>query len=257
MVLSSPMSTVLAGYKCGSKGLFNLEKELSGNTHITTNDVYGLDILNCFSTKSISSIKRKLTSYTAENLLKFIEGENISPFFIIIRNPDTLYRAQIIQSVRELCRNNNALEESIVVANTQNGEKQQLFELLRKLFPHLVKDIFNDQHYKAQSYHELLILIQYLQINKPDIFKNLFILDLDNYSRTIDSINLLSKFNVIGSTSESHSTKALFFPNSFSIETIPGIYAVPYKLNTSSYNLIYSNYEDKIYTYARLLEYDC
>ena len=257
MIISSPMSTVLAGLKCGTKGLFNIEKRLWRDSAFSVNDVYGLQLLNCFEEKSIHSIEKQLSPLTSQYLLETVVQENTKPFFIIIRNPETLYRAQIIQSIRELCRNNNALEESIVVANTQDEEKQELFTLLKKLFPHIVKDIFNDAHYRLQSYHELVILIQYLHIHRPDVFRNLFILDLDNYSKTIDSTNLLKKFNVIAESSQSHSTKSLFFPKAFETHLVAPIYTIPYHLNKKSYDLIYKKYEDKIYTYTRLIEYDC
>lgn len=261
MILASDRSTVMAQFKCGTKGLVDLERKLDQSEQMPINKLYGLDLIDFLENKKVTAPPKLMSGYTYRHLSKLVSTEIKKPFFIFLREPDALFRAQIIQSLRRVCRRSEIFDESITFGGSDYAKKDSMFKLIAEIYNDFLPSIYSDEHYTYHYFSEALSLIQYIEHHRKDIFDNLFLLNLDNYSKTDTSLKLLNKYNVIDfeyfkTRSWHHSTKSLYIPEIFTPSKITGIYQVPYKKNKRALELINSLYKSKIYTYERLFEYD-
>lgn len=261
MVVATDRSTLMAQFKCGTKGIADIDRKFNKTEDIPVNYMYGYDMVTALKEKSFKTINPSISIKSARNLTSILEGENTKPFFLFIRNIDQLYRAQIIQSLRNFCRKYTIFDESITLAGGDISRKDSLFKLLQEIYPTFLTKVYSDIHYIRYTFDEALIFIQFVEKYRPDIFKNLFIIDLDNYSKTQQSLDLLNEYRVIDKAyfqdkSWSHSTKALYMPQILEPQKVDSIYKVPYEKNKHALNLIRLLYKDKMYTYERLRDYD-
>lgn len=260
MVISSKKSTVMAPYKCGTKGLSAVDASLNESLEKTTNELFGYDLINFLETKNFEAFKHSTPSKVTLETLYLLLERNDRPFFVLIRDPYPLYRAQIIQSMRELCRKNTILNEAITLSNLRVEEKNSFFKLFLELYPTTYSDIFSNTHYTSQLMTEALAFIQYVQMRRPDIYNNLFILNLDNYSQTNTSNELLCDFHVFDKkylehSGFGHSTKSLFLSKWLEPDYIPVCYRIPFKENFKSIELIKQLFSDKFYSLEKLQKY--
>ena len=254
------MSTVMAPYKCGTKGLSTVEDELNLSMDNSVNTLFGYDLINLLETKDLSVLQHSTPSKITLETLYLLFEKNTRPFFVLIRDPYPLYRAQIIQSIKELCRKNTILNEAITVSNLRLEEKDSLFKLLLDLYPFIYSEIFSNSHYTAQLMTEAVAFIQYVQMRRPDIFNNLYILNLDDYSQTSLSNDLLCYLNVFSQeylehSGFKHSTKSLYLSKWLQPDYIPSCFTIPYRENFKSIELIKKLYSDKFYSLEKLQKY--
>lgn len=260
MVVASDKSTLMAQFKVGTKGLADIDRKINGDPNIPVNYIYGYDFVTMLKEGNVECVNPSISKTTGKNLDTLIKHGNTKPFFLFIRNIDLLYRAQIIQSLRNFCRKYAVFEEHTTLAGSEMAKKDSLFKLLVEIYPSFLPKIFSDIHYTRYTFDEALIFLQYIQNHRPDIFDNLFILDLDNYSKTRQSIDLLHDYKVIDKNyfkekSYLHSTRTLFMPDVLLPDKADSIYKLPYNKNKEAIHLIKSLYADKLYSYERLLEY--
>ena len=260
MVVATDRSTLMAQFKCGTKGIADIDRKFNRSEDIPVNYMYGYDMVTALKEKSLNSINPSISPKSARNLIPILEGENTKPFFLFIRNLDQLYRAQMIQSLRNFCRKFTIFDESITLSGGDISRKDSLFKLFQELYPTFLTRVYSDIHYIRYTFDEALIFIQYIEQHRKDIFDNLFIIDLDNYSKTQQSLDLLNDYKVIDKTyfkekSWSHSTKTLYMPEILTPHKVDSIYKVPYEKNKHALNLIQTLYKDRMYTYERLRDY--
>ena len=250
----------MAQFKCGSKGLADIDRKTNGKSEIPINYMYGYDLIAALKAQDYKVVNPAISAVTGKYLTKLLKEENTKPFFLFVRDVDAMYRSQIIQSFRTLCRNSNIFVEDITLAGNDYYKKDSLFKLISEVYPNFKTKVFSDIHYTRYTFDEALLALQYIELTRKDIFDNLFILDLDNYSKTEQSLKLLHEFKVIDYTyfkekSWNHSTKTLYVPEIFSAVKLEGINRVPYIKNKTALELIRSLYSDKFYSYERLVEY--
>jgi len=260
MVVASDKSTLMAQFKVGTKGLADIDRKINSDPNIPVNYIYGYDFVTMLREGNVDCVNPSVSKITGRNLDILIKHGNTKPFFVFIRNNDLLYRAQIIQSLRNFCRKFIVFEEHTTLAGSEISKKDSLFKLLVEIYPSFLPRIYSDIHYTRYTFDEAMIFIQYIERHRPDIFDNLFILDLDNYSKTKQSIDLLHDYKVLDKNyykdkSYQHSTRTLFMPDVLLPERTDNIYKVPYNKNKEAIQLIKTLYSDKFYTYERLLEY--
>lgn len=257
MIVATDKSTLMAQFKCGTKGLQDIDKKCNQTEELLVNYAYGQDFIKALRIKSLRLDHLNLSPNTIKNLTILLEEENTKPFFLFIRNVDNLFKSQIAQSLRNFCRKYTIFEENITLSGRDIQEKEQMFKIIKSLYPSFTTEIFTDPHYITYTFDQALEFIQYIEINRKDIFDNLFILDLDEYDTSRESLQLLYDYKVVDETylkkvNWTHSTKTLYLPEVLSSEKITGIFKVPYEKNKAALGLIRLLYYNKLYSYERL-----
>lgn len=261
MILCSDKATLVGQYKCGTKGMEYLERKVLTNSDVVTNEIYGYDLINILSCKHIPEhIHRRLSDYNLTYLSNLVYNENKLPFVIFVRDPYKLYRAQVIQSIREFCKKNPSIDISTTLASTNELIKEEFFKNLVNIFPKIEQEIFTDMHYSFHTFNEILNLVLFLKSERTDIFNNIILLNLDDYDKSEESLNLLDKCNIIvkeylNTYNKQHSTRHLFFPEVLIPEKISEIFRFPFKQNLKSLNLLSELFSDKFYCKEKLERY--
>ena len=261
MILCSDKSTLIGQYKCGTKGMEYLERKVLTHSNTNTNNVYGYDIIKMLSNKHIpEKVHSSLSDYNLTYLTNLIYNENKLPFVIFVRDPYRLYKAQIIQSIREFCKRNPSIDVDIALTSTNESEKNSFFKKLVNIFPRINEEIYTDMHYCFHSFNEILNLVLYLQSERLDIFNNLILLNLDNYDTSQESLDLLCEFNImskeyINSFNSKHSTSSSYLPEPFSPNAQSPIFNIPFLHNFESLNLLSKLFPYKNYSQEKLKPY--
>lgn len=254
MLIATDQSVVLASYKCGTKALHRIDSLQPDYERTSPNDLFGYNLIDYWEGIGRESLYESLTPSSLKYFKLFDEGTHNVPFYILIRNIKQLFRAQIVQALRDFCRQNPILDENIVLTTSDSNSKNLLFEMLLKYQPGIYSAILSDQHYIKQSLSEVLLLVQYLQIRKPEIFERIVILNIDEYDTTEESEKYLKEIKVLDPTLYStintgHSTKYSLLPEIFNLDKLPKVYKVTYNANKVAIDLLYRLYYDKFYTF--------
>ena len=82
MVVATDRSTLMAQFKCGTKGIADIDRKFNRSEDIPVNYMYGYDMVTALKEKSLNSINPSISPKSARNLIPILEGENTKPFFI-------------------------------------------------------------------------------------------------------------------------------------------------------------------------------
>lgn len=253
MILCSDKSTIIAPYKCGTKSLVHTERRLA-NPKQTPNTVWATELLEILFHKEIPlHYQESLSEYNLRNLSELTFSTNKKPFFVVVRDTDLLYRAQILQGLRQFTYDNPIFNHPITFANDDTDFKHKFFESLIKLYPSIRKHVFTNEHYIKQTFMEAVPLLFFIKAERPDIYEKLFIINLDNYPREEKAIERLVELNVLdltymGEKINAHSTKNMFFPDIFDTNTLNGLERLPYKNNQDGLHILQSIFFDRVLT---------
>ena len=254
MILCTDVSTILAPLKCGTKGLIHTERTLT-QAPVAPNSVWGSEFLDMLFHGEIPGyLQEVLTEYSLRNLSNLIFNKTDSkPFFLLIRNPETLYRAQIAQGFRQFCYDNSIFSNAYTFSNIEIDKKDDFFNKFAAMYPNMINTVFSNEHYTKQTFIEIPPLLYFLKDKRPDIYEKLFIVNLDSYPRDENTLSKLTELKVFDNSylvekAHAHSTKSTYVPAALLSTSVENLYKLPRKLNERGLETIRNLFPDKILT---------
>ena len=198
-MLITDKSIVIYGFKHGSSAARNLARHLRD----ARENVIEID-----------------TSELLQHFKKNYE-DNPVPIFINIRNPKSAIFSAYIQGIREITKKKgdkyyrdpflknfydkaykSTDKSPFAIFNGTLGIRDEII-VIRYLLENYIEDIYQyDEHIQGtlEYIQEPLRILRFIKNEKPELLENVFLVNLDSYETSDQSIGLLSKYNYMDQT---------------------------------------------------------
>lgn len=259
-MLITDKSIVIYGFKHGSSAARNLARHLrdAHENVIETN-----------------------TNEVLQHFKKNYE-DNPVPIFINIRNPKQAIFSSYVQGIREISMSKGEKyyrdpflknfydkahkvidKNPFAIFNGRLGIRDEII-VVRHFLENYIEDIYQyDEHIQGtlEYIQEPLRILRFIKNEKPEILENVFLVNLDNYETSNQSIGLLSMYNYMDQTLfqteefKVHSAKkymGMMHEYQSNTRGPRGGMSLALSYYTAFYSIINSEFEQYEYTYKRL-----